>query len=64
MTTEPYDLRSTSLQQMVGISRHCLAHSETEEEAGLAHRGIADQEKLEQVIAVEGQANRTKILVH
>ena len=49
---------------MVGISRHCLAHSETEEEAGLAHRGIADQEKLEQVIAVEGQANRTKILVH
>jgi hypothetical protein len=39
-------------------------HSETEEEAGLAHRGIADQEKLEQVIAVEGQANRAKILVH
>jgi len=47
-----------------GISRHCLTHSETEEEAGLAHRGIADQEKLEQVIAIEGQANRTKTLVH
>jgi hypothetical protein len=43
----------------VGANRHCLTHSEAEEEAGLAHRGVADQEKLEQVISIEGrQANK------
>lgn len=41
-----------------GINQHCLTHSETEEEAGLAHRRIADQEELEQVITIEGQANK------
>jgi hypothetical protein len=47
------------VQQTVGANRHCLTHSEAEEEAGLAHRGVADQEKLEQVISIEGrQANK------
>lgn len=59
-----YGVLACRLQQMVGINRNWLTHSETEEEAGLAHRGIADQEKLEQVITVEQQANKTKFLVH
>jgi hypothetical protein len=59
VATEPYVSSTSGVQQTVGTNRHCLTHSEAEEEAGLAHRGVADQEKLEQVIAIEGrQANK------
>lgn len=38
-------------------------HRKTEEEAGLADRGVADQEKLEQVIA-GGDEKTSKISAH
>jgi hypothetical protein len=38
-------------------------HRETEEEAGLADRGVADQEKLEQIITGEDGKTENKISV-
>ena len=41
-----------------------LTHGETEEEAGLADRGVADQKELEQVVAdpTKGELTNKKII--